>query len=395
MDAEAEAIPLPATGPEAEPVARRGAVRIHYLDAARSTLMSLGVVLHTAHMYDPLNKWKVTDASGNAFFHTLTAVIHLFRMPAFFMLSGFFCLMVLSKYGRSFLRIRLTRIVVPLVAAAVTLNTFQAYVLYRYHGAGAGFLDHYGEHGLLELLLSGRWVSHLWFLINLAVYTVLAYYGYRWLSDRQGRLKSVLERMAALLVRPGGMLLFPLVAFVPWAIAVKIGIPVQSAVGFIDLGELVHYGMFFLLGMYMYHQRAALEHFTTARWTVVVPIPVCAFGLYELSGMPAGSLHTLLEYCLGTFLSLSTSVLVLHFFKRFASLPSRLFAYMSEASYSVYLFHHVTVMLLGIMLMTAPINAYAKFSIVVVATFAIVLAIHHFLILRIKPLRFLFNGKYS
>jgi glucan biosynthesis protein C len=342
-----------------------------------------------------LSKWKVSDASGSVFFHAIAGVIHLFRMPAFFMLSGFFCLMVLGKYGRSFLRIRLTRILVPLAAAAVFLNTFQAYVLNWHRDGGGGFPGHYGGNGLLELLVSGRWVSHLWFLINLAVYTVLAYAGYHWSRARPGRLHVALDRIAALLVRPGALLLLPLVAFVPWEIAEKIGAPIEGAVRFIDLGEWVHFGLFFMLGMYMYQHHTVLEHLTTARLPVVLSIPVCILGLYEVSGMPASPLRTLLEYYFDTLVSLSLSILLFHTFKRFVCRPNRFFSYMSEASYSVYLFHHVTVILFGIMLVAVPMSAFAKFAIVVVATLATVLAIHHFLILRLRPLRFLFNGKYE
>jgi glucan biosynthesis protein C len=375
--------------------AKQGAVRIHYLDAARSTLMSLGVVLHAAILYDPSVKWNVTDSSGNAAFHVLWEIIHVFRMPAFFMLSGFFCLMVLGKLGRGFLRVRLTRIVVPFVAAAIILNTFQAYVLYRYNAGESGFWEYYGKHGLLDLLLSGRWVSHLWFLINLAVYSVLAYFGYHWLHGRQGTLHSVIDQVASLLIRPAGILLFPVLALAPWAVAYELTAMVQGYLGFIDLADMVNYGTYFLLGMYMYHRPAALEHYTSARWLTIISIPVCAGGLYFYKVIPPGSLHTVVGYFLNTILALSSSVIVLRLFRHFASRPSKLFSYMSEASYTVYLFHHVTVMLLGIALMTAPINVYMKFSIVVTATFAIVLAIHHFLILKVRPIRFLFNGKYA
>ncbi|MEW6706437.1 MAG: acyltransferase family protein [Pseudomonadota bacterium] len=370
-------------------------MRIFYLDAARSVLMSLGVVLHTAAMYDPLLKWALTDPKGNVVFHMLRVAIHVFRMPAFFMLSGFFCLMVMGKYGDRFLRVRLTRILVPLLATALIVNTVQAYVLYDYRDSTLSFFGYYAGSGVVDLLRSGRWVSHLWFLINLALYTVVAYAAWRALQQRSQALEAALDTLAPVLERPAGLFLLPALGLLPWAAAYKLHGLVQPVLGFLDLADLVHYGLFFALGMWMFHRRQMLERFSRAGWATVLAAGLSIAGLVALELLPVGAFSTLVEYYCDTLLALSVSVMVLHLFRRFASGPSKVFSYLSEASYTVYLFHHLTVLVLGILLMDAPLNAYVKFPIVVVSTFAIVLAIHHFLVLKIKPLRFLFNGKYG
>ena len=60
--------------------------RIHGLDAFRGILMMLGIVLHSSH-----GDWFRYGSEGTQLFiHTNSHVIHLFRMPAFFLLSGFF-----------------------------------------------------------------------------------------------------------------------------------------------------------------------------------------------------------------------------------------------------------------------------------------------------------------
>lgn len=369
------------------------AMRINHLDAARSVLMSLGVVLHAAAIYDPLLHWKITDSHGTVLFYAVRYGVHVFRMPAFFMLAGFFCLLVLGKYRERFLGIRLTRLLVPLGCTALLLNTLQAWLLYRYHGAPGSFAAFYAPHGWREMLVDGRWISHLWFLIDLVIYTVLAYAAWRLLQPAAGAFERQVQRIEPLLAHPLALLLLPAVAVVGQGMAYKVMDVVH--LGFIDMADLMHYALFFALGMAMFHSAAVLERFTTATaWTVGTAVLALA-ALPAVALLPAGTAHELAEYYIGTVCSLSVCVLVFHAFKRFASRPNKVFAYLSEASYTVYLFHHLTVIVLGIVLMHVPISVYLKFAIVVLSTMAILLAIHEGVVLRFKLLRFMFNGKYE
>ena len=94
--------------------------RRHDLDALRAFAMLLGIVLHGALAFIP-GAWAVTDASvegDGTPFALLTAAIHGFRMPVFFLMSGFFTAMLLRQRGlRSLLRHRAQRILLPLVIA--------------------------------------------------------------------------------------------------------------------------------------------------------------------------------------------------------------------------------------------------------------------------------------
>ena len=70
--------------------------RFHDLDALRGFAMLLGILLHTGLFLVPLDSWPVLDAwaratplEANGYAIALSAV-HGFRMPVFFLLSGFF-----------------------------------------------------------------------------------------------------------------------------------------------------------------------------------------------------------------------------------------------------------------------------------------------------------------
>ncbi len=97
-----------------------GIERRHDLDALRAFAMLLGIVLHGALAFIP-GAWAVTDASAEGEgtpFGLLVAAIHGFRMPLFFLMSGFFTAMLWRKRGlRTLMRQRARRVLLPLLIA--------------------------------------------------------------------------------------------------------------------------------------------------------------------------------------------------------------------------------------------------------------------------------------
>jgi len=80
-------------------------------------------------------------------------------------------------------------------------------------------------------------------------------------------------------------------------------------------------------------------------------------------------------------------------FHLWASEPAPLFGYLADASYSVYLLHHLVVVVAASMLVGLRWGAAVKFSLVLACASVLPLAAHHFLILRRPLLRFLLNGR--
>ncbi|MCA9051188.1 MAG: acyltransferase family protein, partial [Planctomycetaceae bacterium] len=98
--------------------------RRHDLDALRAFAMLLGIVLHGAMSFIPGAGviWGVQDSQANPLFGVLLASIHGWRMPLFFLVSGFFTAMLWKKRGlRELLIHRFKRIFLPLVLAMLTV----------------------------------------------------------------------------------------------------------------------------------------------------------------------------------------------------------------------------------------------------------------------------------
>jgi surface polysaccharide O-acyltransferase-like enzyme len=96
-------------------------VRRHDLDALRSFAMVLGIALHAALAYIGAG-WVVSDERSSAGLGVLVPAIHGFRMPLFFLLSGFFSAMLWRRRGlEHLLSQRARRILLPLTLGCVTI----------------------------------------------------------------------------------------------------------------------------------------------------------------------------------------------------------------------------------------------------------------------------------
>ncbi|QDV46265.1 glucans biosynthesis protein [Stieleria neptunia] len=86
--------------------------------------MLLGIALHGLISFIPGGGggWAVQDTQTNVMFGVAMAAIHGFRMPLFFLISGFFTMMMLRKRGMAaLLKQRFLRIFLPLVLGMFTI----------------------------------------------------------------------------------------------------------------------------------------------------------------------------------------------------------------------------------------------------------------------------------
>lgn len=137
--------------------------RIAFLDAARAFAACLGIVLHVSagFVQTAIPEWPRFSNQYNIIFDFLTSGIHMFRVPAFFFLAGFFSFTLLKKLSLfQFVDNRLRRIVLPFVVCTVLIHLpllINAFVTNRIHSA-IDFMHLFSN------------VSYLWFLEYLIVF---------------------------------------------------------------------------------------------------------------------------------------------------------------------------------------------------------------------------------
>jgi len=115
----------------AEHVLLSSSVRYHDLDALRAFAMLLGIVIHGVLSFVGTPIWSAQDINQNPQYGMVLEFIHGFRMPLFFLVSGFFTAMMWQKRGSLAILIHRTkRILVPLIlgmiAFAPLLNNMES-----------------------------------------------------------------------------------------------------------------------------------------------------------------------------------------------------------------------------------------------------------------------------
>ena len=373
--------------------------RLHYMDAMRSILMLMGVFFHASVIYaDPVKwPWIVKHGESSFLFTAYCTATGTFRMPTFFMISGYFALLTLDRHGTGrFLYIRLRRLAIPLIATAVLLNTAEAWITYfMTTGATGGFIDYLvGKRHVAD----GGWVGHLWFLNHLVVYFGLIALislavpgaGVPWVRRHVSRLPGV----GAMLANGRYLLFLPLATVAVTATYIIPGVK-TPLLGFLSPFWLLWFVPFFLFGMWMRDDPRLLQDFTVPRaW--YFGVLVAAIVARNLLPAPKEAASLGLQVASVYAQALSTWIacaLCFALFKRLFDRPSPVFGYLSEASYTIYLFHHIGAVLAGFLLLDLALSPYLEYGIIVITVALYALIVHHFLVLRFSLIRLLFNGK--
>jgi len=95
--------------------------RRHDLDALRAFAMLLGIALHASLSFVEF-PWLIQDSRQHEGFGLFFFAVHGFRMPLFFLLSGFFTAMLWKKRGLAGLLVhRVKRVFLPLLLGLATI----------------------------------------------------------------------------------------------------------------------------------------------------------------------------------------------------------------------------------------------------------------------------------
>ena len=339
--------------------------------------MLLGIVLHTAMLYmstPPPTMPIPTDRNNAQVFDFVFAFIHSFRMPTFFVLSGFFTALLIEKRGLwGTYRNRASRVLAPLAAGIVTiLPVTGLFMLDFMLSARFGTHDIIPDRQALRALgqeMAAKGVpagepgfGHLWFLYYLCFFYLLIPLC-RILVRRSLGFEDRLKRW---LVSPFLLVVFALyTAATLWPFHGG-----QVHEGFIHLKphlpSLAYYGSFFVIGYVFHHYRDFLPALArnVSYWTVLAlllfPLSMYASQLDNAARGADFTLH------LGAVLAngLCTWALIYLFLGsalRFFDRESPWIQYVSQSSYWVFLVHLPLVCFAGWWLVQFDLPAGIKF----------------------------------
>jgi len=375
--------------------------RLHALDNLRALMMWLGIVLHVAAMHmvapSPL-VWHDRDSTPLA--DLLTAAIHSFRMPVFFIVAGFFVTMLVRSRGSgAMLKHRFRRIALPFLVMWLPLLLLMGITLMLFSSVAQ--TGHWRlDPALLPPPPPGRPLlntMHLWFIYQLWWFAVLAA-----LASGIGRQlppalrQAVPHALRLLTERPWGALMLALPLLLAGA-SYPNGLLVPHGALLPVWNEWLHNGLFFALGAALWDLRDRLLPLLQARALrhlgLGLPFFLASGVLINAPRhglqLPHAELWIAYSYNL---CSVFWSFAVIGLFLRHASGRSAAGAYLAESAYWVYLLHLPLTVLVGAALYHAPFGALPKMALNIGLTTVLCLASYQWLV-RGRWIGRLLNGR--
>jgi len=359
--------------------------RFYFMDSMRSVLMMLGIVLHSANIFNSEQNWLIYSSNTTVIADYIGHIIHVFRMPTFFVISGFFCVLTIRKYNsKVFILVRMKKILIPLFVTGITLNSIQATIL-----ANTGFYD----FEIWDYLSNGKWTSHLWFLINLVVYFIGAALVSYFLSKPIKIINNFCNRLFLLIPLTIIIVIMPTISIMIYGLN-KIGFPLYSNYyGVFDVFSICIYLPYFMFGALLGGNYESLYKFSKSNFKITILLLLGSVFASKLIIVSSNTYYMIISTYVENLTVWFSIVLCFHVFYKYFNSPSSMWRFLSDASYTVYLFHHLIVISLGIILINLKIQPLIAIPILILLTLVITLSIHNYWISKSKWAYLLFNGK--
>ncbi len=377
--------------------------------------MLAGIFLHASLCYATQEQefWPLKDTNSSMWFGHFYSFIHLFRMPLFFFVAGFFANLLIQKNGAlGFFKNRALRLALPFVLFLPPLLI----ALYNI----ALFIRDYipaNQHStLLRILFAGLEdgknavspsTSHLWFIYNLMMFCTLCALLQRLKKTKMAKL---LRRIfAALYHTPAFIMIVPLV-LVPALYSVAKPMPTPDMF-WPQAWSFGFYGIFFVLGWHFFYHQEFLDRIKI--W--ILPMAILVILLFfnysaslpinekieniegltreQLDMVPPGhSWSRFVGAFLGAYLGVFLVFLSLYCSRALLNFQNSVTRYISDASYWVYIIHLPLLLFFQALLTPYSLPLIVKFMASTAAVFIISFASYHWLV-RYTWVGSMLNGK--
>ena len=248
------------------------AQRYHGLDFIRASMLLLGVVIHVAASFveGPAGAdWPYRDPNTTPWAGFIVLAIHIFRMPVFFVIAGFFAALIQDRKGLIALaRNRFFRIAIPFGVGWVLLfpivNISFLVGILREFGSAADAQT--AKSAIAVATLSNPWANpqpiHLWFLYYLLMLYAIAVVIIPFSRFAPASLRTfVAQGTHALMQGRLRLLRMPILVALTWLAMLPMQMPwIDTPSTFMPQWHvLVCYGFFFAVGWTMFLERGMID----------------------------------------------------------------------------------------------------------------------------------------
>ncbi|MGA2158244.1 MAG: acyltransferase [Dehalococcoidia bacterium] len=359
----------------------------------------LMVFLYHSSLFFWTGWWYIKNAQTNAITDYFDNILGFWMMPLLFMVAGsaaWFSLRI--RNTGKFTRERTLRLIVPFVFGLFVLIPPVTYLDRISKGYFSGsFIQYYPHFFQGFYSLSGPskgdiHSAHLWFLLYLFFISLIALPVISWLKGDRG--KRTIDWLARFTTKPGAIYLYALPGIL---ISLALSpISTRTYLFILDWSYDLCVLCLFLFGfIYCMDSRfwVAVERHkiwslglalaTTVIWISLWIKEVNTSPSYSLSQMP----FTVLWVCTTWFYILT----ILGYARRYLNFSNRFLAYANEAALPFYIFHLTVIVAVGFFVVQWNIGIWAKYLLITVFSFAVIVLIYEFIIKRVNAIRFLFG----
>jgi fucose 4-O-acetylase-like acetyltransferase len=353
-----------------------GATRYHALDGMRAAMMLLGIYLHVAVAYATIGGWPYKQAALTPSLNVTITAIHIFRMPAFYMLAGFFAALLYGRRGvRAAVANRLRRIGVPFVVGwLIVFPLVVALIAVSKGGFGP----------LVAGLPPAPWWTrlhpmHRWVLEYLLVLYVLALAAVPAVGALPAVWRAAFNRLFRWAVAtPGGLVVLALpsgLALLPmrWA-------GLDDPPSFVPLPHIViAYAIPFAVGWLLYRNADLLEGLQRRAWDHAVLAVVATALYFTLLYTQPDHGAAFVAKCAAHAVAMWSIIFgVTGLFLRYLRGHNAVWRYLCDSSYFLYIAHMPVIIVLQLVLAPIGVAPIVKVPVVLVVGTAILLALYHY-----------------
>jgi peptidoglycan/LPS O-acetylase OafA/YrhL len=365
---------------------RRTSIRRYELDWLRAIAVFTVLIYHGSQMFALVTGGPIRNSELSVGFDALIVLLGGFGMPLFFTISGmstFYALNIVD--GLTFLKYRVTQLLVPFVAGLFTYLPLQLYVSDVHFGLFTGSFPEYYS-GYVNWMITAdrrfpRWGGHLWFLPLLFAFTVLTLKPFRELKKTEYR--EMISRISRFFRKPLSLYL----PFIPVLIGEIIDpltrFGLTRATGWSFLG----YFFYFVYGFFFVYD----ENFETSLDSHGVSALLIAV-FFALIGLPLFrvlNLDPVIYPILGIY-GWSTLIVALNIGRRYLSFNHRWLRSINEMGLPFYAIHQPVIIIVGFYVVQTGLPMVAKFILTCAASAIITIGLASF-VRRVNILRPLFG----
>ena len=361
------------------------------LDSLRILICFSVIFAHALLIFAFEPRYSVKSIEPSMVASVIFEFIRSTAMALFFIIAGYVAVVSLRRRTvGQFVKERVLRLVVPLVAGVATFGSIIKYIELS-HGRDFGFHGFREAEPLQEMLEKDyvvgffdffprnlkhlNWLtwSHLWFLAYLFLLSIV-------LLPLLLRLAKSKTRMD---VPP------PIVVYLPALLLAAILVPFKGYWPYLpnlltDWQNFAYYGFCLAIGAGIAVWPGFETRLRTEAPRLLMLTLVSFSGLVFFDESAAGRL------CVA-FTAWSAAGAALGYAARFRPAASPTFNYLSEATLPIYIIHHAPLLLIGLAILPLPISDWTKMFVIWLGATVVSFVTYHFLVRPWWPVRWLFG----